>query len=138
MAIRWPRGYETNGTARFDRWTGRCESTTGSAADHCYRVSEAFRYELFAGAGRSRFGFSRTFIPLGPAPLGGCAAEDAPLSASFPRQCHLQLQFLAWTGTDTQFDKPFFDIGADHIGMVLLQVVQTGTELYEPAVLEAL
>src|SRR5882757_1540470 len=50
----------------------------------------------------------------------------------------LQLLFLIWVGTDTQFDEPFFDIGADHIGMILLQVVQTGTKLHDSTVLQAL
>jgi hypothetical protein len=32
-------------------------------------------------------------------------------------------------------DKPFFDIGADHIRMVFLQVVKARTKLHQSAVL---
>src|ERR1700754_3139359 len=35
-------------------------------------------------------------------------------------------------------DEPFFDVGADDVGMILLQVMESGAELDEPAVFESL
>ena len=36
------------------------------------------------------------------------------------RRKYLQCQLLLRAGTNAQFDKPFFDIGADHVRMVFL------------------
>jgi hypothetical protein len=35
----------------------------------------------------------------------------------------LKMSAFVWAGTNSQFDEPFFDIGADDIRMILLQVV---------------
>jgi hypothetical protein len=32
---------------------------------------------------------------------------------------HLQCQLLFWAGTNSRFDEPFFEIGADNIRMIL-------------------
>jgi hypothetical protein len=42
------------------------------------------------------------------------------------------------TGTDPNPDQSCFDIGGDFIGMILLQVMQTRTQLHHSAILEAL
>jgi hypothetical protein len=41
-------------------------------------------------------------------------------------------------GTNAQFDEPFFDIGANNIRMILLQIVNAGAKLHDPAVRQPL
>ena len=50
----------------------------------------------------------------------------------------LQFQLLLWAGTNLQFEEPFFDIRADDISVILLQVVQARAELHQSAVLKLL
>lgn len=50
----------------------------------------------------------------------------------------LQCQLLFGTGADARLDQPFFNIGSDHVWMILLEVVQAGTKLHHPAVFETL
>jgi hypothetical protein len=57
--------------------------------------------------------------------------------ATHQRKC-LGCQLLFWVGTNSQFDEPFFDIGADDIRMILLQVVNTRAKLHHSAVLKPL
>jgi hypothetical protein len=38
-------------------------------------------------------------------------------------QRHFSNGLLFWPGTNSQFDKPIFDMGADHFRMIFLQVV---------------
>ena len=50
-----------------------------------------------------------------------------------------EIQFSSfWAGTKSQFDEPFFDIGADNIRMILLQVVNSRAKLHHSAVLKPL
>jgi hypothetical protein len=55
-------------------------------------------------------------------------------SEEIPTKC----QLLFWAGTKSQFDEPFFDIGADNIRMILLQVVNSRAKLHHSAVLKPL
>ena len=48
------------------------------------------------------------------------------------------VSFCFWAGTNSQFDEPFFDIGADDIRMILLQVMNARAKLYHSAVLKPL
>jgi len=61
-------------------------------------------------------------------------AGNGDVSQSITRNA-LYRQLLLWAGTNPQFDKPFLDIGADHIWMVFLQVVKARTKLHQSAVL---
>jgi hypothetical protein len=40
--------------------------------------------------------------------------------------------------TDTRVNEPFLDLSAYGVGMILLQIVDTRRELYQPAVLKTL
>jgi hypothetical protein len=64
--------------------------------------------------------------------------DDLLLGVEKMRTKCLLCPLLFWAGTDSQFDEPFFDIGADDIGMVLLQVVKTGAKLHQFSVLQSL
>ena len=50
----------------------------------------------------------------------------------------LQLQLLSWARTNPRFNEPFFDISANDIGMILLQVVQARAKVHHSAVLKLL
>jgi hypothetical protein len=50
----------------------------------------------------------------------------------------LKMSAFVWAGTNSQFDEPFFDIGADDIRMILLQVVNARAKLHHSAVLKPL
>jgi len=48
----------------------------------------------------------------------------------------LERQLLLSERSNSQFKEPFFDVGADHIGVVFLKIVKTRAKLHESAVLQ--
>lgn len=54
------------------------------------------------------------------------------------QRTYLQCQLLYWARTNSIFEEPFFDIGADNIRMILLQVVNARAKLHHSAVLKPL
>ena len=55
-----------------------------------------------------------------------------------PLPSNIQLGLFAVPLTNTQSNKPLLDLRADDAGMVLLQIVNTGRKLYQPAILQTL
>ena len=82
-------------------------------SDRISRVVEARRAarQTSAQAGRPGTSIATAGSAVG-APLSPCSEN--------PLQRHL----LFDAGTNPHFDKPFFDIGANHIGMIFLQIVK--------------
>jgi len=53
----------------------------------------------------------------------GIWVEQAPSLSLFPS---LHWCLSCWIGSGSRFNEPFFDVGPDYVGMILLQIVQAG------------
>ncbi len=66
-----------------------------------------------------------------------CRTDRDPFAPTIIRGMP-KMSILLWAGSDSHFDEPLFDIGADHIRVIFLQVVNARAKLHHPAVLKPL